>query len=643
MGTDKDFVRRVKEATDLVALVGQSVKLQKQGNAWVGKCPFHSEKTPSFQVVGERGFYNCFGCHKTGDAINWTMEQEGMTFGEALEHLATQAGIEIPTQRKRSVVEVDLEARLRGALEQAQAYFVRKLQDHAVGMAYLTGPRALTAPFLAEAGLGVALDEWEALVTYLKGQGVSSEVLEQAGLAGRSQRGTQIDFMRDRITIPIMDVRGRLIGFGGRAFGDVKPKYLNTRDTVLFSKGTVLYGLHRAKGHLRDGALVVEGYFDVLQLHQQGVQQAVAPLGTALTEAHLTMLGRYTKRLTLCFDGDTAGVNAAEKTLRLALPMGFEVRLLLLPHGEDPDTWCLKVGSSAFQEMIRNAPDWTSFVLTRALDGKDSRRIGDRMAVLQEVLEFLVYLPDTMETRPFLSSLALEIGVPLTEVTRAIKERKDKLAATPPPVPQAVVKVPIPPLAAPVAAGKRSTAGNAQSDADGDVPPLPPPPSEPCGLPMEDDQTVAASPSRHLLAEIGDLMRSLLVLAHEEDARQRFLTVPVSWWEGLGGASLFQAVLDAEGDESRLPGAAVYPLRQIMGAWAGKAQAGKDLERCLLLLEEGYLDAELVRLKREINDPATMSKPDFKAALWRLSEMMAQRRTALRKKKRVLNAASLGS
>ncbi|HEX9081054.1 MAG TPA: CHC2 zinc finger domain-containing protein, partial [Holophagaceae bacterium] len=244
---DREIVERVRDATDLLALVGQAVKLRKQGSAFVGLCPFHAERTPSFQVVPSRGFYHCFGCGKHGDAFTWLMDREGFSFPEALEQLARDAGIDLPQRRERPTAEVDLETRLRSALEAAQAFYERQLERHPDARGYLR-QRGYGEAFLGEAGFGVAPDAWESLVTHLRGLGFSSDLLEQAGLASRSERGTQIDFLRNRLTIPIHDARGRLVAFGGRVFGDGQPKYLNTRDTPLFHKGETLFGFHRAKG-----------------------------------------------------------------------------------------------------------------------------------------------------------------------------------------------------------------------------------------------------------------------------------------------------------------------------------------------------------------------------------------------------------
>lgn len=542
---DREIVERVRDATDLLALVGSAVKLRKQGSAHVGLCPFHAERSPSFQVVANRGFYHCFGCGKHGDAFAWLMEREGMTFPEALEQLARAAGIDLPQRRERPSAEVDLETRMRSALDAAQAFFEAQLTRHEGARTYLRD-RGYEGPFLAEAGFGMAPDAWDALVTHLRGLNFSGELLEQAGLASRSERGTQVDFLRNRLTIPIHDARGRVVAFGGRIMGEGQPKYLNTRDTPLFHKGGTLFGFHRAKGAMKDGALVVEGYFDVLQLHQHGIHQAVAPLGTALTDEHLKALGRFTRRVILCFDGDAAGRRAMEKGLRMALPLGFEVRLLELPQGEDPDTWCLKLGGEAFRELLRAAPDWTAFMVDRAMEGKDLRRITDRMGAFKDLLDFLPYLPRTTESRDLFASLAHQLQVPLQELDRAVKGRA----------------VPAQPLEA-------------------DAPASP-------GLP-----------------ELDDLIRSLLLLSTAGQWR-RVQEVPPAWWESLQGAPLLQALLDAEGEVSLLPDGAVAALRHLEAQASRQDEAGRDADSLFARLEGRYVDRELQANNRLLQDPATM-------------------------------------
>ena len=569
---DRDIVERVREATNLLVLVGQAVKLRKQGTAHVGLCPFHAERSPSFQVIPGRNFYHCFGCGKHGDAFTWLMEREGMTFPEALEQLARSAGIDLPQRRERPAAEVDLETRMRSALDAAQAWYEVQLTQHEVARTYLRD-RGYQGAFVAEAGFGMAPDGWEGLVSHLRRLDFSGELLEQAGLASRSERGTQIDFLRNRLTIPIHDARGRLVAFGGRILGEGQPKYLNTRDTPLFHKGGTLFGLHRAKGAMKDGALVVEGYFDVLQLHQAGVSQAVAPLGTALTEEHLRALGRFTRRVVLCFDGDAAGRRAMEKSLRLALPLGFEVRLLELPQGEDPDTWCLKLGGEAFRELLRTVPDWTAFMVDRALEGKDLRRITDRMGAFKDLLEFLPYLPRTTESRDLFASLAHQLQVPLQELDRAVKGRR------PPPPAEETENEPLPDVA------------------------------------------------------VDDAIRSLLLLcaAGQWAEVQR---VPPAWWETLAGAPLLQALLDAEGDPARLPPPATAAIRRMGAQDTRQEEAGRSAEAVFLRLEIRYVEREIQANNRLLQDPRTLVDAGLTARIETNQNALLARQRELSRRRR---------
>ncbi|WP_279341043.1 DNA primase [Geothrix mesophila] len=570
---DREIVERVRDATDLLALVGQAVKLRKQGSAFVGLCPFHAERSPSFQVVPNRGFYHCFGCGKHGDAFAWLMEREGMTFPEALEQLARAAGIDLPQRRERPAAEVDLETRLRAALEAAQAFYERQLEHHEAARVYLR-QRGYEGPFVAEAGFGMAPDGWDPLVTHLRGLNFSGELLEQAGLASRSERGTQIDFLRNRLTIPIHDARGRLVAFGGRIMGEGQPKYLNTRDTALFHKGETLFGFHRAKGAMKEGALVVEGYFDVLQLHQHGIHQAVAPLGTALTEEHLKALGRFTRRVILCFDGDAAGRRAMEKSLRLALPLGFEVRLLELPQGEDPDTWCLKLGGEAFQDLLRTVPDWTAFMIDRAMEGKDLRRISDRMGAFKDLLDFLPYLPRTTESRDLFASLAHQLQVPLQELDRAVR-------------------------------GRQASAGETEQAPAGAAP-----------LPVMDD-----------------LIRSLLLLSTAGHWR-RVQELPLAWWEGLDGAPLLQALLDVDGDPARLPEGALAAVRHLEAQASRQDEAGRDADALFTRLETRYVDRELQANNRLLQDPRTLVDAALtNRIMTRQNELLARQKDLSRRRR----------
>ncbi len=561
---DREIVDQVKDATDLVALVSQAVKLKKAGAAWSGLCPFHSERSPSFQVVPQRGFYHCFGCGKHGDAFTWVMEREGLTFPEALDLLARQAGITLPERKERPKEVVDHEERLRAVLDAAQTFYQQELIRNEAALGYLK-QRGITEAFAKEAGFGAAPDAWDKLVNHLRRLDVSADLIEQSGLASRSERGTQMDFLRNRITIPIHDTRGRLVAFGGRVLGDDKPKYLNTRETALFKKGSTLFGMHRAKGALRDGALVVEGYFDVLQLQQEGLAGVVAPLGTALTEDHLRQVHRFTKRLILCFDGDAAGRRAMEKSLRLALPLGFEVRLLELPSGEDPDTWCMKVGAAAFGEGLRKAPDWASFVIDRALEGKDVRRVTERMEAFRELQTFLPHLPNAPETRELLASLAHQLQVPMSELDRARK-------------------------APPAAEPRPRLAGSSRVTLD-------------------------------------ETIRALLLLCRAGHFA-RVHGAPAAWWEGLDGAPVLQALLDAEGDEDALPAELLALIRGLEAQVSRRDELDAALEPDPVLgrVEAQFVDREIRTLQRQLQEPRVLADKEVQGRLEaRLSGLLARK------------------
>jgi DNA primase len=571
--TDRELVQRVKDATDLVALVGQTVKLRKQGSAHVGLCPFHSERSPSFQVVPARQFWHCFGCGKHGDALSWLQDRDGLTFGEALEQLARAAGIEVPRFKERPKGEVDLEQRLRAVMEAAQAFYARNLQQNPKALDYLR-ERGIAPAFAQEAGFGCAPEGWENLIPHLRQHGISIELIEQTGLASRTERGTLIDFLRDRLTIPIQDARGRIVAFGARAFGDAKPKYLNTRETALFHKGETLFGLHRAKGALRDGALVVEGYFDVLQLHQQGIFQAVAPLGTALTEDHLRVLGRFGKRLVLCFDGDAAGRNAMDKCLRLALPQGFDVRLLELPQGEDPDTWSLKLGAEGFREILRQAPGWVDFVLSEAGRDKDMKKSAHRMGIFQTFIDHYVFMPKTPENWTLLLSVAKGLDIPNSEVNRALNTRQGSIVR-----------------------------------------------------PLSERPVLAPN------LQIDERLRTLVFLIREPWAREQVRQWPQAWWEGLNGAQLLQALLDADGEMDALPEEALADLRFIEANLSRRDETPteKSLETLGNILEADFVQREIQALNRKIQEPSVLADRDFLRQIEARQASLLKRQSELRR------------
>lgn len=352
------FIDDLLARVDIVDLIGQRVLLRKAGKDFQARCPFHDERTPSFTVSPDKQFYHCFGCGAHGTAIGFLMEHDHLSFREAVEDLASRAGLAVPGDR--DAVRADPSSgSIYQILEQATQLYRQQLRAHPEAgraVAYLKG-RGLTGEIAARYGLGYAPSGWDFLLSRLGRDPAGRQRLIQAGLI-TEQDGRRYDRLRERIVFPIRDRRGRVIGFGGRLLGDGKPKYLNSPETLVFHKGRELYGLYEAQKARRrlERLLVVEGYLDVIALSQFGIDYAVATLGTATTTEHLQLLLRSAPELIFCFDGDPAGREAAWKALQVALPLatgGQSLRFLFLPEGDDPDTLIRAEGREGFEQRLQ--------------------------------------------------------------------------------------------------------------------------------------------------------------------------------------------------------------------------------------------------------------------------------------------------
>jgi DNA primase len=369
--TGDDWVERVRAATDIVELIGHTVVLKRQGRNWVGRCPFHEEKTPSFAVNPERQFYHCFGCKKGGDVFKFVQETDKVGFLEAAERLSRRAGIAVPERRPGEARERGAKARVLDALERAAAVYEQWLGDPARGAA---GRAALEARGVDHETrrafrLGLALPGWENLVQRLRGE-FPDEVLIAAGLAARRERGGLYDRFRHRLMIPLGDGQGAVVGFGARSLApEDTPKYLNSPESPVYHKGAYMFGLGQARraAEAAGEIVVVEGYFDVLALHQAGVANAVAASGTALTAEHARTLGRLVRRVVLTFDGDAAGQSAMLRSLGVLIAEGLEVRVTDLPPGTDPDELVRHGGQPAWDAARAAAADPASFVQRHVL------------------------------------------------------------------------------------------------------------------------------------------------------------------------------------------------------------------------------------------------------------------------------------
>jgi DNA primase len=362
----QDLLNRV----DVVDVVQRYVQLRKAGANYVGLCPFHNEKTPSFSVSATKQFYHCFGCGVHGNAIGFLMAYASMGYVDAVKELASQVGMQVPESRPRTPEEAarkEREPDLYAVMERAMNFYRGELKKSPRAIEYLKA-RGLTGEIAARYRIGYAPDDWQALTALFPRY--EDKPLAELGLVVQSDEGKRYDRFRDRIMFPIQNARGAVIGFGGRILDKGEPKYLNSPETPLFEKGRELYGLPQARDAIRAASrvLVVEGYMDVVALAQFGVGYAVATLGTATTPVHVSKLLRLADELVFCFDGDAAGRKAAWRALEVSLPLAPDhkpIRFLFLPDGEDPDTYVRKHGKDAFEARLREAETLSQFLLSQ--------------------------------------------------------------------------------------------------------------------------------------------------------------------------------------------------------------------------------------------------------------------------------------
>ncbi|MGB0681259.1 MAG: DNA primase [Magnetovibrionaceae bacterium] len=395
MGFPPDFLEELRERVNLVDVVARRVNLQRKGREWVGLSPFQKEKTPSFYVVPEKGFYHCFSSGEHGDVIDFMMKAEGLSFPDAVERLAGEAGLPLPAQDPEAEKKAARRKTLHDVLEAACVSFQRNLSqpEGRDALHYLVN-RGLSEETIKRFRLGFSLEASGALKGALKRQGYGDELMVEAGLAKRPDDGRDpYDYFRGRVMFPISDRKGRIIGFGARALGDAKPKYLNSPETPVFHKGRVLYGLDLAAPAARkSGRLVVcEGYMDVIALAHAGFGYAVAPLGTAVTEDQIASLWRLVPEPVLCLDGDKAGQKAARRAAERTLPIlksGHGLRFAYLPEGEDPDSLVQTGGPEAFGSILETALP-LSEALWRMESGGQVPSEPEARAALQDRLENL--------------------------------------------------------------------------------------------------------------------------------------------------------------------------------------------------------------------------------------------------------------
>ena len=426
MAIPQTFIQELVSRADIVEIVGRSVQLKKGGANYMGLCPFHDEKSPSFSVSPSKQFYHCFGCGKNGNAISFLIENNGMTFIEAVQDLAQQFGMQIPEDdatpqdRERAAQQRARQATLNDVLEKAGEAYRKNLKASPKAVAYLKG-RGLSGEIAKEFGLGYAPEGWRSLASVFPDY--DDPLLAESGLViVNEEDDKRYDRFRDRVMFPIRNVKGECIGFGGRVLGDEKPKYLNSPETPVFSKGRELYGLFEARQALREQGyvLVTEGYMDVVALAQLGFPNAVATLGTACTPDHVQKLFRFTDSVVFSFDGDAAGRRAARKALDGALPFATDVRsvkFLFLPPEHDPDSFIREFGRDAFSRYVSEATPLSRFLIDSAREGCDLTTAEGRAHMVANARPLWMLLPDGALKRQLLAEIATLAQLDLAELS----------------------------------------------------------------------------------------------------------------------------------------------------------------------------------------------------------------------------------
>ncbi len=432
----EEVIAEILRRTDIVELIGGYLPLKAAGRTHKALCPFHTEKTPSFVVNPERQIFHCFGCGEGGDAIAFLVKHERLTFPEAVRTLAERVGVPLPARSGGSTGD-DGRLPLLEVQRQALEHFRENLRgpEGSVARLYLAG-RGLTPAMIEQFQLGYAQPRWDGLLRALKKRGHPDRLLEAAGLIVARQTGTtgtrgagHYDRFRNRLMIPIWDVSGRVVGFGGRALDDKEVKYINSPETAVYRKGTHLYALNLAARAIRerDRALVVEGYFDAIMLHAHGFDYAVAALGTALTTEQARLLSRYTTTVVLLFDPDAPGIEAARRSLEHLINMELNWRIVLLSGGLDPDAFVRAHGAAAFSAVLNSAQDLVEFFLDRRVSGLDIADPVQRARAVQALVEVVGAIDNPIRREGYVQRVAQRTGITDRSLLEAVAKRRGRV------------------------------------------------------------------------------------------------------------------------------------------------------------------------------------------------------------------------
>ncbi|GEO04130.1 DNA primase [Adhaeribacter aerolatus] len=436
----QETVDQIIQQADIVEVVGDFVTLKKKGQNMWAPCPFHHEKSPSFSVSPAKGIYKCFGCGKAGNSLQFIMDIEGIGYVDALKYLARKYAIAIEEEVTPELTQAQSEKESQYILSNfAKDYFHDILLNHeqgkSIGLPYFKD-RGLAMPTIQRFELGYSLEAWDGLTAKALAQGFQLEFLESTGLTIRKE-DKKYDRFRARVMFPIHNLSGRVVGFGGRTLksNDKTPKYVNSPESEIYHKSDVLYGMYQAKQAIRsqDLCYLVEGYLDVLSLSQGGIENVVASSGTSLTEGQIKLIGRYTKNITVLYDGDAAGIKASLRGIDLILEGGLNVNVVLFPDKEDPDSYIRKVGDTAFKKYIdTNAKDFISFK-TELLSQEAEHNPVKKAEAIREIISSISKIPDSIKRAVFLQRCSVIFGIEeqvlLTEYNKLMKQERPKPAS----------------------------------------------------------------------------------------------------------------------------------------------------------------------------------------------------------------------
>ncbi len=430
MAIPERFLDELTERCDIVDVISRYVPLKKQGSGYVGLCPFHSEKTPSFHVHREKGFFHCFGCGVGGGVIQFVMRAENLPFPEAVAKLAQDAGLSMPEDTENSAYRRHRET-LLNLQKDAARYFYACLEspEGAEGLAYLKR-RGLSGGIIRRFGLGFAPNRWDGLMEAMRAKGYEKSDMLETGLLVEGRGGRVYDRFRNRVMYPIISLRGDVIGFGGRVMDDSQPKYLNSPETPIFSKGRNLFAMNLVKNEKISEILLAEGYMDVIALHQAGFRTAVASLGTALTPEQARLIKSYAETVVIVYDADAAGQKATARGIDILKSAGLNVRVLRVPDGKDPDEFIRKNGAEKFGQLLRGTQGDLEYRLSKLPGAQDHDTPDKKIAYLKAAAELLATVEDPIERDVYMQRVAEETDVTLEalriQINSARRSRESK-------------------------------------------------------------------------------------------------------------------------------------------------------------------------------------------------------------------------